>query len=84
MNREEVEKERIELCNFLLNESRRLEKVNTKLQDRIDKAIEYIENNSLYKEEVDYDYEETPIYVGCNDIKAKEDLLDILKGNNNE
>ena len=50
------------------------------LQERIDKAIEYIENNSLYKEEVDYDYEETPIYVGCNDIKAREELLNILKG----
>lgn len=50
------------------------------LEHRIDKAIEYIENNSLYKEEIDYDYEETPIYVGCNDIKAREELLDILKG----
>lgn len=80
MNREEVEKERKELCNFLLNENRKLERQTKELQERIDKAIEYIENNSLYKEEVDYDYEENPIYVGCNDIKSREELLDILKG----
>lgn len=46
----------------------------------IDKAIEYIENKSLYKEVVDYDYEENPIYVGANDEEAREDLLEILKG----
>ena len=35
MNKEELEKERIELCSFLLNESRKLEKENTELEDRI-------------------------------------------------
>lgn len=75
---------------YLSNVEKRCDEVNEKYTqalevaqdryDRIQKAIYYIENNSLYKEEVDYDYEENPIYVGCNDIKAREELLDILKG----
>ena len=57
-----------------------LEKENEELQQRIDKAIEYIENNSLYETEYDYDYEENSYLSGIDDEIAKKDLLEILKG----
>lgn len=47
--------------------------------ERINKAIEYIENNPLYEEEYDYDYEENSYLSGVNDEIAKKDLLKILK-----
>jgi hypothetical protein len=55
-----------------------------RLNNRINKAIEYIENNSLYEEEYDYDYEENMHLVGTSDEVAKNDLLSILKGNGEE
>ena len=45
----------------------------------INKAIEYIENNSLYEEEYDYDYEENSYLSGIDDETAKKDLLEILR-----
>ena len=56
---------------------------NQKYKEVIDKAIEYIENNSLYEEEYDYDYEENSYLSGIDDETAKKDLLDILKEVNN-
>ena len=41
-------------------------------------AIEYIENNTLYTEEYDYDEEENLIWNGAYDYKEREDLLNIL------
>ena len=58
----------------------KLEKENEELTKRIDKAIEYIENNSLYETEYDYDYEENSYLSGIDDEIAKKDLLNILKG----
>lgn len=57
-----------------------LENQNVELQQRINKAIEYIENNSLYETEYDYDYEENSYLSGIDDEIAKKDLLKILKG----
>lgn len=51
-------------------------------KSRIDKAIEYIENNSLYEEEYDYDYEENSYLIGTDDETAKKELLAILQGEN--
>lgn len=51
-----------------------------KAEERINKAIEYIENNSLYEPEYDYDYEENSYLSGIDDEIAKKDLLNILKG----
>ena len=48
--------------------------------EKINKAIEYIENNSLYETEYDYDYEENSYLSGIDDEIAKKDLLEILKG----
>ena len=53
-------------------------------QDKIDKAIEYIENNSLYEQDYDYDYEENLIEYPPNDEKATKELLDILRGEDKE
>ena len=50
------------------------------LQNRIDKAIEYIENNQLYYEDYDYDYEDELYLAGIEDSHAKKDLLEILGG----
>ena len=55
-----------------------------KQKEVIDKAIEYIENNSLYEEEYDYDYEENSYLSGIDDETAKKDLLKILRGETNE
>ena len=51
---------------------------NKKYKEVIDKAIEYLENNSLYEEEYDYDYEENSYLSGIDDETAKKDLLKIL------
>ena len=47
--------------------------------EKINKAIEYIENNSLYETEYDYDYEENSYLSGIDDEIAKKDLLEILR-----
>lgn len=41
-------------------------------------AIEYVNDNSLYEEEYDYDYEENIYLTGIDDEQAKKDLLNIL------
>lgn len=51
------------------------------LQDRINKALAYIKEHYLYEEEYDYDYEENSYLSGISDEVAKQELLDILKGN---
>lgn len=52
--------------------------------ERNNKAIEYIENHSLYEEEYDYDYEENSYLSDIDDEQAKRDLLEILKGSDKE
>ena len=54
------------------------------LSQVIDKAIKYIENNSLYEEEYDYDYEENSYLSGIDDETAKKEILKILRGEINE
>ena len=54
------------------------------LQQRIDKAIEYIENTPLYTETYDYNTEDNLELQYVSDEKAYNDLLNILKENNNE
>ena len=54
-------------------------------EERINKTIEYIEynNETLYTYEPDYDYEEN--IVDNYDVSSyREDLLEILKGGENE
>ena len=51
-----------------------------KLFKRVNKAIEFIDNNNLYEEIIDYDYEENPYTSSVSDEKQKEELKQILKG----
>ena len=76
-----------ELKDFIIElqeENSRYERINKKYKEVIEKAIEYIENNSLYEEEYDYDYEENSYLSGIDDETAKKDLLKILRGGINE
>lgn len=59
--------------NFIVKE-------NEFLRERIEKALSYIEDNDLYDEDWDYNYEEELEYRGTDDATAREDLIAILKG----
>lgn len=91
MNKEEVEKEREELCNFLLNENRKLERQVNKawetqelLEYRINKAIDYIEYRYVDEEYVKKQMFEKNLELEDFTIEctAKDfiELLNILKG----
>ena len=54
------------------------------LQHRIDKAIEYIENTPLYTETYDYNMEDNLELNYVSDEKAHNDLLNILRGEDND
>jgi thioredoxin-related protein len=45
---------------------------------KLEEIKEYIENNSLYEEEYDYDYDENIQHTGTNDEIAKRDILSII------
>ena len=57
-----------------------IEKENKELQDRIDKAVKYLLKNKLYN----FKYDEEELFEITTDKKAKDDLLNILQGENNE
>ncbi len=58
---------------------------NIKLHNIIKEAREYIENNSLYEQDYDYDYEENLVEYPPSDEQAKKDILEILdKGSDKE
>lgn len=54
------------------------------LQNRIDEAIEYIENNDLYTQDIDYDYDDNMYLSPPDDETERKDLLEILRGEDNE
>ena len=57
------------------------QKLKSQLQQRdevINKAKEYIINNSLYEEEYDYDYEENIYLSGIHDDDVRRILVEIL------
>ena len=76
---ESLKEENNILCSIANNEKEKEEKI-LELLNRIYKAIEYIESNDLYYQDVDYDYEENMILGNPSDEQAKKDLIDILKG----
>lgn len=88
MNKDKIIKDLKERNEKLSNQYRlrdircvHLEMENTDLQQRIDKAIEYIKYNddTLFTYEPDYDYEEN--LVDNYDVSSyREDLLEILGG----
>lgn len=53
-------------------------KINAELHSIIKEVREYIENNSLYEEDYDYDYEENLVVGSPSDESARKILLEIL------
>ena len=49
-----------------------------RLNNIINEAIEYIENNDLYEQDYDYDYEENLVVGPPSDETARKILLEIL------
>lgn len=68
----------------LLSDNMNIAELNINLLNKINKAIEYIENNDLYYQDVDYDYEENMTLEPPSDEEARAILLSILKGEDNE
>ena len=50
------------------------------LKKQVDKAIDYIENNCLYTQDIDYDYDDNMILSPPTDELERKELLNILKG----
>ena len=65
-----------EIC--LRKENQQLKEQLKQKEDIINKAKEYIINNSLYEEEYDYDYEENIYLSGIHDDDVRRILLEIL------
>ena len=69
--------------NTRLNEY--IEEQDKKLQQKeniIKEVREYIENNSLYEQDYDYDYEENLVEYPPSDEQARKDILSILDKEN--
>lgn len=54
------------------------------LENKINKAIDYIENNDLYTQDYDYDYDDNMVLSPPTDELERKELLDILRGEDNE
>ena len=79
-NREKINTNLYNANIKLQDENEMLKRDNEILQRRIDKAIEYINTNTLYSEDYDYDDEDNLVWNGAYDYKETEDLLNILTG----
>lgn len=73
--------DKIDTLEKTIEYAKRIEK---DYKTKVDKAIEYIQNNTLYSEDYDYDDEDNLQFQGAYDYKAREDLLEILKGSDKE
>ena len=78
-----LEQENKQLKERLKNEERVAQEY-LKIENRIDKAIEYIKNNSLYYENYDYNEEDNLELKYIDDEIARNDLLEILGEKENE
>lgn len=57
---------------------------NIKLQSIINRAIDYIENNDLYTQDIDYDYDDNMVLSPPTDELERKELLNILRGEDEE
>lgn len=69
----------VNLRKKYFEENEHLETQLNTLKSKINKAIEYIKNNSLYYEDYDYDLYEELYLADIVDSEAKQDLLNILQ-----
>lgn len=68
--------------NELAEENKQL-KSQLQQKENIRKEVrEYIENNSLYEQDYDYDYEENLVEYPPSDEQARKDILSILNKEN--
>lgn len=85
---EEYKKEIEHFIDRLLEDTKEINVLRNQLQQKeniIKEVREYIENNSLYEQDYDYDYEENLYEYPPSDEQARKDILSILdKENNNE
>jgi len=80
-NINEILKKDLEIC---AKQYKKSDEKLEKYKSRIEKAVEFIENNSLYDEILDYDYEENPYISYTTDEYVKDNLLNILNGRSDE
>lgn len=66
----------------LLNQYIELSRDYEKLENIIKEVREYIENNILYEQDYDYDYEENLTEYPPSDEQARKDILEILDKTN--
>ena len=87
-----MENEILKLISYYKTFNSELMELNIKYIEEIERlhsiikeVREYIENNSLYEQDYDYDYEENLVEYPPSDEQAKKDILEISdKENKNE
>ena len=62
------------LGEFLKESNEEIERLHSIIKE----VREYIENNSLYEQDYDYDYEENLVEYPPSDEQARKDILSIL------
>lgn len=61
-----------------LNEAKRVRIQRKKYKQALLDIKEYVENNTLYEQDYDYDYEENLVEYPPSDEQAQKDILDIV------
>ena len=74
---QEIENQKEVINGMIENEEKYLLEIN-KLKSIINEVREYIENNNLYEQDYDYDYEENLVVGPPSDETARKILLQIL------
>lgn len=81
----DLHKEIEKLNNIIEIKNKRIQQLMKRTRSaRINQAIEYIESHELYEQDYDYDYDGNLTEYPPDDTKAKQDLLEILKGEDKE
>ena len=75
---QEIERQK-EVINGMIENEEKYNLEIIKLHSIIKEVREYIENNSLYEQDYDYDYEENLVEYPPSDEQAKKDILEILE-----
>ena len=78
---QEIENQKEVINGMIENEEKYLLEIN-KLKSIINEVREYIENNNLYEQDYDYDYEENLVVGPPSDEQARKDILEILDKEN--
>ena len=79
--KEEIERKK-EVINGMIENEEKYNLEIIKLKSIIKEVREYIENNSLYEQDYDYDYEENLYEYPPSDEQARKDILSILDKEN--